>query len=169
MKIILFDLGDTLESQGNIIEGAENTISSIKGMHDSDGESVAISLVSNFDDFDNNRRRLEDVKPKQLEYYRILKKLGIAKYFEPLYEHVTLSVEIGVRKPDERIFRAAIDLIKPGLSFSNVLFVTEEPTHIVAARQMGMKAIQFTPSSQASGDSISTLTELIPKVEEFLG
>jgi beta-phosphoglucomutase-like phosphatase (HAD superfamily) len=169
MKIILFDLGDTLESDGQLKDGAENAISTIKGMHDSNGDPVAVSLVSDFDDFAHNKRSCEDVKPNQLEYYRHLKQLHIAKYFEPLYEHVTLSVEIGVRKPDEKIFRAAIDLINPGLPFSNVLFVTEEPTHIVAARQLGMKAIQLNPSSQAPGDNINTLTQLIPKVETFLG
>lgn len=168
MKIILFDLGETLESHGQLIDGAENVISTIKGMHDSNGESVAVSLVSNFDDFDNSRK-LEDVKPMQLEYYRHLKQLDIAKYFEPLYEHVTLSIEIGVRKPDKKIFRSAIDLIKPGLPFSNVLFVTEEFDHIDAARQIGMKVIHFKPSEQTSGDKIRTLTELIPKVAGFLG
>ncbi len=167
MKIILFDLGETLESRGRLIDGAENAISSIKGMHDSNGESVAISLVSDFDNFDHGLR-LEDVKPMQLSYYRHLKNLGITKYLEPLYEHVTLSAEIGVRKPDEKIFRSAINLIKMNLPFSNVLFVTEEPTHIDAARHIGMKAIHFNGSNQASGDNISTLTELIPKVEEFL-
>ena len=65
MKIILFDLGETLKSHGQLIDEVENVISTIKGMHDSNGESVAVSLVSNFDDFDNSRK-LEDVKPMQL-------------------------------------------------------------------------------------------------------
>lgn len=98
-------------------------------MHDSNGDSVAISLVSDFDKFNINGHRLQDVKPKQFGYYRHLKNLGIAKYFEPLYEHITLSTEIGFRKPDERIFRSAVDVIKTGLPFSNALFVTEEPTY----------------------------------------
>ena len=103
MRIILFDLGNTLEFDGELMPGAKELLSSIREM---DGYSFAVALVSDFDNFNDRPGELVDVKAKQLEYYEILHKLGISSYFEPLYKHVTLSAEVGVRKPDKRIFLA---------------------------------------------------------------
>ncbi len=167
----MFDLGKTLEDGGQLIQGAEEVLSSIKEMQDSNGKPVAISLVSNFDKFvgedGEEGHRLSDVKPLQVEYYNILQRLGISSYFEPLYKYVTLSTEIGVRKPDKRIFRAAIDYIERDLPFENILFITEEPDHVEKVRQIGMKAIHFKGPGQNTGE-IDHLIALIPRVKDFL-
>ena len=69
--------------------------------------SGANGLVSDFDKFSQGLR-LIDVKPLQVEYYAMLDNLGIRSFFEPLYSYVTLLTEVGVRKPDKKIFRAAV-------------------------------------------------------------
>jgi hypothetical protein len=166
MKVILFDLGNTLEFNGELLPGAIELLSSIKTMNVSDGNSHAIALVSDFDNFDQGLH-LIDVKPKQLEYYNNLHKLGITSFFEPLYKHVTLSTEVGVRKPDKKIFRAAIDSFEKDLSFENVLFITEDSSHVAVARQLGMNAIHFKGPEQSAGE-VDKLIDLIPLIQKFL-
>jgi len=50
MKIIIFDLGDTLEHtvQGKdiLMSGAKELLSEIQNMHDHNGDSPALALVS---------------------------------------------------------------------------------------------------------------------------
>jgi hypothetical protein len=46
MKVILFDLGKTLENNGELIDGAEDTLTSIKAMQDSNGNSPVLALIS---------------------------------------------------------------------------------------------------------------------------
>jgi FMN phosphatase YigB (HAD superfamily) len=166
VKVILFDLGNTLEFNGELLPGAIELLSSIKTMNVSDRNSHAIALVSDFDNFDQGLH-LIDVKPFQLEYYNNLQKLGIALFFEPLYKHVTLSTEVGLRKPDKKIFRVAVDTIEKDLSFENVLFITEDSSHVNVARQLGMNAIHFKGPQQRTGD-VDKLIDLIPLIQKFL-
>jgi FMN phosphatase YigB (HAD superfamily) len=166
MKVVLFDLGKTLEFNNELLPGAKELLSSIKAMHVTNGNYHTIALISDFDNF-NQGLRLIDVKPLQQEYYNILYKLGISSFLEPFHKHVTLSTEVGVRKPDERIFRAAIDSIEKDLSFENVLFITEDPSHVFAARQLGMKAIHYKGPGQNTGD-VNQLIDLIPIIQSFL-
>lgn len=64
------------------------------------------------------------------DYYSLLEKLGIDNFFKPFSEKVTLSNEINVTKPDEGIFRAAIDKIENNLPFRNVFFIAEDKVHV---------------------------------------
>ncbi|HEY7080761.1 MAG TPA: hypothetical protein VH500_13740 [Nitrososphaeraceae archaeon] len=166
MKVILFDLGNTLEFNNELLPGALELLSSIKTMNVGDGDSHDIALISDFDNFDHGLR-LIDVKPFMLKYYNILQKLGIASFFEPLYKHVTLSTEVGVRKPDKKIFRAAIDSFEKDLSFENVLFITEDSGHVAVARQFGMNAIHFKGPEQSAGE-VDKLIDLVPLIQKFL-
>jgi FMN phosphatase YigB (HAD superfamily) len=167
MKVILFDLGRTLEFNGELLPGAEEVLSAIKMIDVGPGNSHAIGLVSDFDNFSLGLR-LIDVKPLQVEYYSMLDNLGIRSYFEPLYKYVTLSTEVGVKKPDMKIFRAAVDSIEKDLSFESVLFITEDHSHITAARQLGMNAIHFKGPGQSTGD-VDQLKDLVPLIKAFLG
>src|SRR5215831_12644041 len=148
MKIIIFDLGDTLEHtvQGKdiLMSGAKELLSEIQNMHDHNGDSPALALVSDFD------------KPAE-EYYALLQTLGIDNSFE----RITLSNEIGVMKPDEKIFRAAIDKIQKGLSYQNAIFITEEKQHTTAVRKLVMMAIKLKVAEEENGEA-NSLLEMIP-------
>ena len=168
MKVILFDLGKTLEHNGELIDGAKDTLTSIKAMHDSNGNSPVLALISDFDKKTaTSDYKAIDVKPLQIEYYQSLESLGISQFFQPFYKHVTLSAEVCIRKPAKRFFRFAIDTIERNLPFANVLFITEEPTHIAGARQHGIKAIHFKGAGQTTGE-VDNLLNIIPHVQNFL-
>lgn len=155
MRIVFFDLGDTLESDDVLLPGALETLRGIQELRSSGGEPAILGLISDFD-------------MASEAYYAILDLLGIRSFFEPVQARVTLSSEVGVFKPDRRIFEAAIDRIDPGLTFGDAMFVTENLSHTEAARELGMRAIHFRGPGQQSGD-VEALPDLIPLVRIFLG
>ncbi|MGY1607548.1 MULTISPECIES: M20/M25/M40 family metallo-hydrolase [unclassified Geodermatophilus] len=116
-------------------------------------------------DFDMPRSPAE-IPAIRRRYLAILDQLHIRDFFEPVEVGVTLSTEVGVHKPDPRVFRAALDKFSPGLSFGSALFVTENEDHVLTARSLGMRAVHLATAPGASGD-ITTLTDLIPLVHGF--
>lgn len=162
MKVVLFDLGRTLEHDGVLLPGAVQTLEAIEKLRDEDRQPVAMGLVSDFD----MPQTPAEVPAIRQSYLQILERLGIRRFFEPTERGVTLSTDVGAFKPDERIFRAALNRFVPNLPFTAALFVTENPDHVSAARAMGMRAVHFQGPGQTTGD-ITQLLDLIPLVEEF--
>ena len=163
MRIILFDLGQTLEDNGTLLPGAQEMLSAIQSMKYFEEESAVVALVSDYNVADNP----EEIETLKKQYYRVLEKLGIQSYFQPLSQRVTLSTEVGVRKPDEKIFRNAIDKIQKDLPFHHVLFITENLDHVATARKLGMTAIHFQGPGQSSGE-VSKLVDLVPIIRRLL-
>lgn len=62
---------------------------------------------------------------------------GIAALFHPIIN----SARVGLRKPDPRIFRLALDLLR--LPPEAVLFVDDKPANVQAARELGMEGLCF--------------------------
>jgi FMN phosphatase YigB (HAD superfamily) len=164
MKVVLFDLGKTLEDRDVLLPGARETLQAIQAMRDSDGEAAILALVSDFYMPDNP----EQIPLIQQRYYELLDKLGIRSFFEPVADKVTLSTEVGVSKPDEKIFRAVIEKIDEGLGFRDVLFVTENQEHVLEARLLGIRGVHFKGPGQNSGE-VDRLVELVPLIRKFLG
>ena len=155
MKMVLFDLGETLEDRDVLLPGALKALQEIPALRDGDGKPVLLAVGSDFD------------APAQ-EYFDILENLGIRTFFEPVSERVTLSGEVGMHKPAKEFFAAALAKADPALTFDDVLFVTENSGHVVAARALGIHAIQVRPPGGSGGD-IASLFELLPHVREFVG
>lgn len=150
MKLVLFDLGQTLEDGDGLVPGALTTLQRIAALRDDRGAPVQLGLASDFDE------------PAQ-QYYDLIENLGIREFFEPVGTHVALSGEVGAHKPAREFFEAAIGKIDPGLTFADVFFVTENSAHVAAARTLGMTAVQ-----SGSGGDVTSLTELVPHVQRFL-
>ncbi len=160
MQVVLFDLGDTLEHQDTLFPGAVETLTAISQMRDEDQQSVRLGLVSDFD----MPHRPADIPAIRERYVDVLDRLGIRDFFEPVDVGVTLSTDVGVYKPDPRVFRAALDKFSPGLAFESAVFVTENYDHVLTARSLGMRAVHLASGPGASGD-IAALTDLIPLVQ----
>jgi FMN phosphatase YigB (HAD superfamily) len=147
-----------------LLPDARETLQAIQEMRDYSGEAVALALVSDFDMPDDP----EQIPIIRQRYYEILEGLSIRSFFEPVASRVTLSSEVGVFKPDGKIFRAAIEKINAGLCFGDVVFVTENQEHVIETRRLGMNAIHFRGPGQNAGD-VGRLVDVIPLVQEFLG
>lgn len=161
MKIALFDLGDTLENNDVLLPGAKDMLQAIQQLRDPQGRPPILALLSDY-----SPTAQEIVRLKQ-EYCDILQQLNIRSFFEPVAKHVTLSTESIVFKPDERIFRLAIDKVNPGGAFSDTMFITERLPHVEAARKLGMNAIHFQGPGQTTGD-VQHLIDLVPLIRNFV-
>ena len=84
----------------------------------------------------------------------------------PLEQHVTLSTEAGVSKPDRRIFKVAVQKISAHAHLHEAIFVTENADHVREARKLGMSAVHFMGPGQNTGD-ISQLLDLVPIIDRF--
>lgn len=139
MKIVLFDLGGTLEYKNKLLPGAKDTLVLIKSMKDFEGLSPQIGLISNYHMANNQ----DELNLHLKKYQEFLEKLSIKSFFEPFNQLVTLSTEVGVLKPDEKIFTFAVEKIKKGTPFYDVVFITEEFEHVKKAKMLGINAIHF--------------------------
>ena len=162
-RVILFDLGDTLEINDVLRPGAIETLTALRGLRDADGDPVALGLVSDF----VMPQHPSEIPSIRRQYLDILDALGIRSFFEPVDERVTLSTEVGVGKPDARVFRAAIDKIHPGAHYHTAIFITENAHHVDAARQLGLSAILVRAPGQPVGE-VEHLSDLVPLIRRLL-
>lgn len=158
MKVILFDLGNTLEhtlsGRDTIMPGALELLSELAVIKDKSGTPPVLALVS-------------DYQGPSKEYYHLVDGLGLDKFFKPYEQKITLSNEVGFSKPDSRIFRAAIDKIETNLPYYAVVFVTENKDHIKEARKLGMMAIRFKVINEF-GEGVENLPEMVHLIHLFI-
>jgi epoxide hydrolase-like predicted phosphatase len=79
-----------------------------------------------------------------------------AELMERLFDATVISHLVGMRKPDEEIYRVAADEI--GLPPSELVFVDDLPGNLKPARAMGMATVVHR-----------TAAETIPQLEDLLG
>jgi HAD superfamily hydrolase (TIGR01509 family) len=65
----------------------------------------------------------------------VIKNLGLVGYFDC----ITLSYEVGIRKPDKRIYLDALEFLK--LEPHECIFVADEISDLEGAREVGMKTL----------------------------
>jgi FMN phosphatase YigB (HAD superfamily) len=172
-KVILFDLGDTLEHNGSIREDAVETLQKIKDMKDINNESPILGLAS-----DNEFRNPDDTPTTSDQardiYYRLLRdKYKIANHFEPLDTNVTLSKDVGATKDEnlQLFMQTAIDKIG-NTSFNQIIFITENCKHIDSANSLGIKTIFLKLNNNSAvnngNNTITNLSESINLIEGML-
>ncbi|MDL4775990.1 MULTISPECIES: HAD family hydrolase [Thermomonosporaceae] len=69
--------------------------------------------------------------------------------FAGLFDAVVISGEVGMRKPDERIFRHAVELI--GLAPEECVFIDDIEHNITAAEAFGLQGIHHTDPAATIG------------------
>lgn len=166
MKMILFDLGNTLEDSQTkqLLPGARETLTAIQAMRDNGGNPPLLALVS---DFGVPPATPQQTQSARLEYIEILDGIGIREFFEPVAERITLSLDAGALKPSWVIFRAALRNASRELRYKDVMFITEMKSHVTAARALRIKAVHFKGPGQINGD-VQRLVDLIPLVRNFV-
>lgn len=66
--------------------------------------------------------------------------------FEDMCDVIVCSHEVGLAKPDRRIYQLACDQL--GVATQNAIFVDDKETCVAGARSAGMHAIQFLDTHQ---------------------
>lgn len=74
---------------------------------------------------------------------------------EEVFDHIFISAEIGLAKPDPSIYQYVIRTL--GHSPSEMVFLDDFPENVAAARESGMNAIHFRSREQA----LAELRELL--------
>ena len=75
--------------------------------------------------------------------------------FDDAFDALVLSAEVGIMKPDPRIYHIALDKleVKP----NEAVFVDDMPANVEAARTLGMQGILF----QSQEQTLDKLKELL--------
>jgi putative hydrolase of the HAD superfamily len=76
------------------------------------------------------------------------------RQLESCFDAVIVSCEVGVAKPDARIYQMCLSRL--GVAADQTLFVDDRLENLQGAAKLGMRTLHF-----ASGDAIKQLTELI--------
>jgi FMN phosphatase YigB (HAD superfamily) len=137
VKILMLDLGETLvHGTESLFPHVPEALEAFGQFRAADGDPLATCLVSDFGPADP-RPTPEQVETAFREYVSLLERLHLKHFFEPVSRHVTLSVQVRVRKPDLRIFEAAIRRLGFSAELSDCLFITEDAGHVAACRNLG--------------------------------
>ncbi len=67
-----------------------------------------------------------------------------------LFDDLVISAEVGIVKPDPRIFHLALERL--GVQPEEAAFIDDTPMNVEAARQQGLAAIQFLDNQQTLSD-----------------
>jgi epoxide hydrolase-like predicted phosphatase len=71
----------------------------------------------------------------------------VSRKFEDAFDAMIISAEVGVMKPDARIFQVALE--KLGVAPSESVLLDDFPENVAGARAVGMQAIHFIQPEQA--------------------
>ena len=88
----------------------------------------------------------------------------IDKKFDDAFDAMIISAEVGVMKPDPRIYQVALE--KLGVAPAEAVFLDDFPANVTGARAVGMQAIHFVQPEQAL-DELRKL--LIPEPTKDVG
>ena len=81
----------------------------------------------------------------------------VDKKFEDIFDAMIISAEVGVAKPDARIFRIALE--KLGVAPEESVFLDDSPDNVAGARAVGMQAIHFVRPEQALNELNQVLAD----------
>ncbi len=163
MVMVLFDLGETLESDGVLRAGALEVLQELADLRRDGRPAAVLGLLSDT----RTPAGPDDLAAIVAEYRALLDELGIRRFFQPFSRRVTLSAQVGVGKPAAAAFRAAVARADPTLGFADVVFVTENPDHVRAARVLGMTAVHVRPAG-SPGAGGAELPAVLPVVRDLL-
>jgi FMN phosphatase YigB (HAD superfamily) len=88
---------------------------------------------------------LSNTCPSHWEYCR-----SCFRIVDEAFETHVLSCEVKAAKPDEAIFRAAVELA--GVAPSDIFFVDDMPEHVAGAKAVGLDAVQYTSTAGLVGE-----------------
>jgi putative hydrolase of the HAD superfamily len=95
---------------------------------------ATLELVARLRDAGAVRLATLNNESRELNEYRI-RRFGLDRLFEVFFS----SCYLGIRKPAERIFRIALDIV--GLAPERVVFVDDRDENVFVARELGLKTV----------------------------
>lgn len=122
MKVVFFDLGDTLviarDGRREWMPGAKAVLGRLRD------KKTRVGILSNTNGY--NRKRLLDILPEDFSYEMFEEGL------------IVLSFDVGVEKPEPGIYGEAIK--QAGVPAGETIYVGEKPEETSAAEAAGMRS-----------------------------
>jgi len=169
VKVVLFDLGDTLEHNDVLREDTIDTLEKIENMEN----PPKLGLASDFglpNDWGPEPQE-EQIERSKQAYFSMLSDLQIKRFFVP--QNVILSTEVGKTKDQDiqRFFQTAVNKIG-NTTFNQIIFITENCKHIDSANSLGIKTIFLKLNNNSAvnngNNTISNLSESINLIEGMI-
>ena len=139
----MFDLGGTLVDGQRPFPHVPDALGAVNSFETADGQPLRSCLVSDFAMADppDDPARVEAIFA---EYLALLAGFGLAEFFLPPQERITLSTHAGVRKPDRRVYETALRRLGSPAGLPDCLVITEDAAHLAACRILGMSTVRFS-------------------------
>lgn len=118
-------------------------------------ENGALGVLSQLHSGGQVRLAMLNNEGRELNDYRVIR-FELARYFEAFFS----SCYVGLRKPDTKIFRLALDVLQ--IRACETVFVDDREENCSAAATLGIHAIQYHNPQQLS----TTLAELGVRLAE---
>lgn len=81
------------------------------------------------------------------DQWAVSKKAAIKKQYTGKFDAVIISCDVGVKKPDARIYKLLLKKLK--IKAGEVVFIDNREWNLIPARKMGIKTILFRSNRQA--------------------
>ena len=149
LEKIVFESESSLKaSTGEITEEAHwQAVSKALGVSRKQGEKIIAEFFSG-DLWDTTLLNyLRSLRPQRKvglisNAWSGLRAVIAGQHFENVFDEMVISAEVGMMKPDPRIYRLALE--KMDVLPAESVFVDDMLINVEAARSVGMNAIQFT-------------------------
>jgi 2-haloacid dehalogenase len=78
------------------------------------------------------------------------------------FRHVLVSGEVGLAKPDPRIYRLLLE--RCGIAAADAVFIDDKPANVAAAEALGLRGIRFIDAAALRRDlaTLGLLEEILP-------
>ena len=145
IRVAILDLGGTLVDDAHPfphVPEALSALARIKLPGASPPSRLTLLLVS---DFTMPEAPVTKAKTAALvkEYVALLEGFGLRPFFMPISKRITLSTQVGVLKPDRRIYEAALERSATGATLDECVSISEDAAHLAVCRQLGMATLRF--------------------------
>jgi FMN phosphatase YigB (HAD superfamily) len=157
IRVVMFDLGDTLVNSAGPFPGVIDALTELRRVKLADGTRPTMVLVSDYVEITPPVTKAK-VAAARREYGALLGRMQLRTFFRPMTTKVTLSSDLGIRKPDRRIYQAALARSGTSATFDQCLVITENAAHISACRQLGMSTLQFGVDFTNWSDAVALIT-----------
>lgn len=144
IKVLMLDKGDTLvDSKSNhAFNGVKDALKAIAKLKTGSGDLLQSCIVSDYDLPDPPTK--DNIERSFKQYLKELDQAHLTPFFQPVIRRVTLSSHAGVYKPDRKIFELAVQRLCACAKLEECLFITEEKSHIDAAKtNLKMATLQY--------------------------
>ena len=145
LRVAILDLGDTLVGDSQPFPHVPDALRALAKFNlprPSTPSRLTLLLVSDFTMVDPPVTKAKTAALVK-EYLALLDGFGLRSFFTPVSKRITLSTQVGVNKPNRRIYEAALERSGTGATLHQCLAITENAAHLAACRKLGMATLRF--------------------------